>query len=270
MHPLTALLLGIVQGISEFLPISSSAHLALLEHYFHVTGGGLSFDILLHVGTLAALLGYFYQDWLEMVQAFISPSRYNRPQRRLLFFLIIAVIPGAIVGVLLEKKAETIFREPARIAILMGSVGLLLVLAEKLARHLRRLDEITLKDALLIGLSQALAIMPGVSRSGITMTTGLFLGLNRRSAAHFSFLLATPIIAGAGLHHLPKWFRETSSGELTLLPAVVGFMAAVISSYLTIKYLLRFLQRHTFIPFAVYRVLLALLILSLAFWRPGA
>ncbi len=102
------------------------------------------------------------------------------------------------------------------------------------------------------------------------MTTGLFLGLNRRSAAHFSFLLATPIIAGAGLHHIPRWLRESTSGELTLLPAVVGFLAAVVSSYLTIKYLLRFLQRHTFIPFAIYRVLLAALILALAFFYPAA
>lgn len=265
MHPLTALLLGIVQGISEFLPISSSAHLALLEHYFHVTGGGLSFDILLHVGTLAALVGYFYRDWLDMAHAFIFPSRYNRPERRMLFFLIIAVIPGAVAGVVLQHKAETIFREPARIAILLGSVGLLLVLAEKLARHLRHLDEITFKDALLIGLSQALAIMPGVSRSGITMTTGLFLGLNRRSAAHFSFLLATPIIAGAGLHHIPKWLHEPA-GTLPLLPATLGFLAAVISSYLTIKYLLRFLQHHTFIPFAIYRLILAAVILVSVFY----
>ncbi|MCL4503595.1 MAG: undecaprenyl-diphosphatase UppP [Deltaproteobacteria bacterium] len=269
MHPLAALLLGLVQGITEFLPISSSAHLALLEHYFHVSGGGLSFDILLHVGTLAALLGYFYQDWLEMGHAFIFPTRYNRPERRLLFFLIIAVIPGAIAGVLLEHKAETVFREPARIALLMGGVGLLLILAEKIARHVRHMDQITFKDALYIGLSQALAIMPGVSRSGITMTTGLFLGLNRRSAAHFSFLLATPIIAGAGLYHLPKWFKEGNSGELTLLPAVLGFLAAVISSYLTIKYLLRFLQRHTFIPFAVYRLIVAAIILTLAVLRPS-
>ncbi len=269
MHPLAALLLGIVQGLSEFLPISSSAHLALIEHYFHVTGGGLSFDILLHVGSLAALLGYFYKDWLEMGHAFIFPTRYNRPERRLLFSLIIAVIPGAIAGVLLEHKAETIFREPARIALLMGGVGLLLIVAEKIARHVRHLDQITFKDALYIGLSQALAIMPGVSRSGITMTTGLFLGLNRRSAAHFSFLLATPIIAGAGLHHIPKWLKETSSGELTLLPAVLGFLAAVISSYLTIKYLLRFLQRHTFIPFAVYRVIVAALILAQVFFFQG-
>jgi undecaprenyl-diphosphatase len=267
MHPLIALLLGIVQGITEFLPISSSGHLALLEHYLHVTGGGLGFDILLHVGTLVALVAYFFEDWLKMVHAFISPSRYNRPERKMLFFLIVATIPGALAGVLLEKKAETIFREPAHIAILLGAVGVLLILGEILARHLRRLDQITLKDAVLIGLSQALAIMPGVSRSGITMTTGLFLGFNRRSAAHFSFLMSTPIIFGAGLYQLLKW-RHEPAGTLALLPAIIGFLAAVISSYLTIKYLMRFLQHHTFIPFAVYRLLLAALILVTVFFHP--
>lgn len=256
MHPLIALLLGVVQGITEFLPISSSGHLALLEHYLRVPGGGLGFDILLHVGTLLALVAYFYQDWLDMFQAFITPTRYNRPQRKLLVFLIIATIPGAIAGLLWEKQAATVFRAPAHIAILLGAVGLLLILGEIVARHTRRLDQITLKDAVLIGLSQALAIMPGVSRSGITMTTGLFMGFNRRAAAHFSFLMSTPIIAGAGLHHIPKWLHEPA-GSLPLWPALIGFTAAVISSYLTIKYLLRFLQRHSFIPFAVYRLLVA-------------
>jgi undecaprenyl-diphosphatase len=269
MHPLAALLLGLVQGISEFLPISSSAHLALLERYFHVAGGGLSFDILLHVGTLAALLGYFYRDWLDMGRAFLRPSRYNRPERRLLLYLIVAVIPGAVAGVLLEKKAETIFRQPARIAILMGVVGLLLLVAERVARHRRTLDQLMFMDALLIGLSQALAIMPGVSRSGITMTCALFLGFNRRTSAHFSFLLATPIIAGAGLHHIPRWLKESARGELTLLPATLGFLAAVAASYLTIKYLLRFLQRHTFKPFAIYRLGLAALVLALSFLYPS-
>jgi undecaprenyl-diphosphatase len=260
MHPLIAILLGAVQGITEFLPISSSGHLALLEHYLHVSGGGLGFDILLHVGSLAALVAYFYEDWLAMAHAFISPSRYNRPERKMLFFLIVATIPGALAGVLLEKKAETIFREPARIAVLLGAVGVLLILGEILARHVRRLDQISLKDAILIGLSQAFAIMPGVSRSGITMTTGLFLGFNRRSAAHFSFLMSTPIIAGAGLHHIPTWLHEPA-GTLPLLPATLGLLSAVIFSYLTIKYLMRFLQRHTFYPFAVYRLLLAAVIL---------
>lgn len=265
MHPLEALFLGIVQGITEFLPISSSGHLALLEHYLKTPGGGLGFDILLHLGTLAALLLYFRRDWLDMAHAFISPSRYNRPQRKLLFFLIIAVIPGALAGVLLEKKAETLFRQPARIAILLGSVGLLLILAEKLARHRRPLDSLRLADACLIGLSQALAIMPGVSRSGITMTMALFLGFNRRSSAHFSFLLATPIIAGAGLHHIPKWLKAPPEG-LTFLAAALGFLGAVIASYLTIKYLLRFLQHHTFYPFAVYRLLLAAVVLGSIFF----
>jgi len=265
MHPLEALFLGIVQGITEFLPISSSGHLALLEHYLKTPGGGLGFDILLHLGTLAALLLYFRRDWLDMAHAFISPSRYNRPQRRMLFCLIIAVIPGALAGVLLEKKAETLFRQPARIAILLASVGLLLILAEKLARHRRPLDSLRLADACLIGLSQALAIMPGVSRSGITMTMALFLGFNRRSSAHFSFLLATPIIAGAGLHHLPKWLKAPPEG-LTFLAAALGFLGAVIASYLTIKYLLRFLQHHTFYPFAVYRLLLAAVVLASIFF----
>ncbi len=264
MHPITALLLGVVQGITEFLPISSSGHLALLEHYFHVAGGGLSFDILLHVGTLAALLAYFSRDWLDMGKALLRPSRYNRPERWLLLYIIVATIPGALAGVLWEKKAETLFRQPARIALLMGGIGLLLLLAERLARHHRPLDRLQLPDAILIGLSQAMAIMPGVSRSGITMTCALFLGFNRRSAAHFSFLLATPIIAGAGLHHIPHWLRETTRGDLTLLPAALGFLAALVSSYLTIKYLLRFLQHHTFIPFAVYRLLVAAVVLVLS------
>jgi undecaprenyl-diphosphatase len=265
MHPLIALLLGVVQGITEFLPISSSGHLALLENFLHVEGGGLGFDILLHVGTLVALVAYFYEDWLQMFHAFISPSRYNRPERKMLFFLIVATIPGAIAGLLLEKKAETVFRAPAHIAVLLGAVGLLLILGEFLARHIRRLDQITLKDAVLIGISQAFAIMPGVSRSGITMTTGLFMGFNRRSAAHFSFLMSTPIIFGAGLYHIPKWLHEPA-GTLPLLPAVLGFLAAAISSYLTIKYLLRFLQHHTFIPFAIYRVLLAAVVLVAVFY----
>jgi undecaprenyl-diphosphatase len=268
MHPLEAFFLGLVQGITEFLPISSSGHLALLEHYLKAPGGGLGFDILLHLGTLAALLFYFRQDWLDMVQAFISPTRYNRPDRKLLFFLVIAVIPGALAGVLLEKKAETIFRQPARIAILIGSVGLLLILAEKLARHRRSLDSLRLYDALLIGLSQALAIMPGVSRSGITMTMALFLGFTRPASARFSFLLATPIIAGAGLHHIPRWLNE-SNADLSWLAASLGLLGAVVASYLTIKYLLRFLQHHTFYPFAYYRLVLAAVVLAFIFFYPS-
>jgi undecaprenyl-diphosphatase len=266
MSPLIAILLGVVQGITEFLPISSSGHLALLEHYLHVTRGGLGFDVLLHMGSLLALVAYFYQDWLDMAHAFISPSRHNRPERKMLFFLVVATIPGGLAGVLLEKKAETVFRAPAHIAILLGSVGLLLILGEILARHNRPLDRISLKDAVLIGLSQAFAIMPGVSRSGITMTTGLFLGFDRPSAAYFSFLMATPIIAGAGLYQIPQWLHEPA-GTLPFLPGLLGFLASAIASYLAIKYLMRFLQRHTFYPFAIYRLLLAAMVLGVVFWH---
>jgi len=230
MHPLTAILLGIIQGLTEFFPISSSGHLALMEYYLQVEGGGLSFDILLHVGSLVALLVYFRADWLGMARAVFKPSPYTRLERRLFICLAIASIPGALAGVLFTN--------------------------------------LNLGDAILIGLSQALAIMPGVSRSGITMTTGLFLGFTRETAARFSFLLATPIIAGAGFYDLSKWFKQPPE-NLSFLSAFLGFLAALVSSYLAIGFLLRFLRRHTFYPFAAYRLLLAAVILVLYFLGPS-
>jgi undecaprenyl-diphosphatase len=262
MHPLMAIFLGFVQGLTEFLPISSSGHLALLEHYLHVEGGGLSFDILLHVGSLVALLYYFRADWLGMAKAVLQPSPYSRLERRLFICLVAASIPGAVAGVLLQKSAETIFRQPWRIALLLGGLGILLILAERLARHIRPLTNLNLGDALLIGLSQALAVMPGVSRSGITMTTGLFLGFDRETTARFSFLLATPIIAGAGFYDFLKWMKHPPV-HLSWAAGVLGFLSAMIFSYLAIHFLLRYLRRHTFYPFAIYRLLLAALILGL-------
>jgi undecaprenyl-diphosphatase len=269
MTPLDAIFLGLVQGITEFLPISSSGHLALLEHYLKVPGSGLGFDILLHLGTLAALVAYFWRDWLAMGQALVRPTSQNQGERYLFLYLVVATIPGGLAGLLLEKKAETIFREPLHIAILLGSVGVLLLLGEKVARHHRGFERLTIFDAVSIGLSQALAIMPGVSRSGITMTCALFLGFKREAAARFSFLLATPIIAGAGLHHIPHWLKATPE-DLSVTAAALGFLAALISSYLTIKYLLRFLQSHTFKPFAYYRLLVAALVLALVYFHIGA
>jgi undecaprenyl-diphosphatase len=262
MHPLYAVFLGIVQGLTEFLPISSSGHLALLHHYFQAPGAGLSFDILLHMGTLGALITYFRSDWRNMAESVLRPSPYNRLDRRLFICIVAASIPGALAGVMLEDKAETVFREPYRIALLLGGMGFLLIVAERLARHKRPLTNLKLGDALLIGLSQALAIMPGVSRSGITMTCALFLGFTRETAARFSFLLSTPIIAGAGLWHLRQWY-ENPPDDLGLLAAALGFLAALVSSYLVIRFLLRFLRRHTFYPFAIYRIILAVVVLIL-------
>jgi undecaprenyl-diphosphatase len=267
MSSLTALFLGIVQGITEFLPISSSGHLALLEHYLKVEGGGLTFDIILHMGSLLALLVYFSSDWQDMARALWRPTFKNRPERRLAICLAVATIPGALAGVILEKKAETLFRQPLRVAFLMAALGLLLILGEKLARHRRTLSSLGLREGFFIGLSQALAIMPGVSRSGITMTTGLLLGFNRETAARFSFLLATPIIAGSGFYKLLKSFFAAPP-SISYSSAIWGFLAAVVSSYLAIRYLLQFLRNHTFIPFAVYRLVLAGLVVILEiFWH---
>ncbi len=264
MDILHAIFLGLIQGLTEFLPISSSGHLALLEHYFQVQDAGLAFDVLLHVGTLVALISYFWQDWWDMGRALLRPERFNRLQRRLFWYLVAGSIPGALAGFFLEKKAETVFRSPTRIAILLALMGLLLYLADRWARHQRQLPGITLGDAILIGCAQALAIMPGVSRSGSTITMGLFLGFNRATAARFSFLLSTPIIFGAGFYHALKLFKNSEPVSFNMA-YFLGFLAAIISSYLTIKYLLQFLQRHTFLIFVVYRFLVAITVLILEY-----
>ncbi len=267
MGIIQAIFLGIVQGLTEFLPISSSAHLTLLEHYFDVPDAGLAFDVLLHVGTLVALIAYFWHDWLGMFKAILRPDRGNRFERRLFWCLVVATIPGAVAGFLLEKKAETIFRVPIRIAFLLGIMGIILYLADRMARHQRRLPGITFNDAILIGLSQALAIMPGVSRSGSTMTMGLILGFTRETAARFSFLMSTPIIFGAGFYHSLKLLKGGGAVAFFTLPHILGFLAAVVSSYLTIRFLLQFLQRHTFVIFALYRIVLAAVVFGLEFFK---
>jgi undecaprenyl-diphosphatase len=266
MNIFHAIFLGIIQGLTEFLPISSSGHLALLEHYLNVQEAGLAFDVLLHVGTLVALIVYFWQEWLGMFKALLRPERHNRFERRLFWYLVAATIPGALAGFFLEKQAETVFRAPTRIAILLGVMGIILYLADRLARHQRQLQGITLTDAILIGCAQALAIMPGVSRSGSTMTMGLFLGFTRETAARFSFLLSTPIIFGAGLYHALKLFKA-GGNTFFALPHILGFLAAIVSSYFTIKFLLQFLRRHTFVIFALYRILLAIVVLTLEFFK---
>jgi len=259
MNVIYAILLGVLQGATEFLPVSSSGHLVLAEHFLGFSEGGLVFDIALHLGTLAAILVYFRRDFLLMAKAFL-PGRGADPEvafyRRLFFFLCLATVPGALFGVLLEKPAETLFRSPALVATTMGGIGLLLLWAERAGRRNRDIHAISLTDALLIGLSQAVAVVPGVSRSGITMTTGLFRGLNREAAARFSFLMSAPIIFGAGVYSIPKIIKQgTSGGEGTLYLA--GFVAAALSGYAVIAWLLKFVRTRSFDIFAYYRLALA-------------
>ncbi len=257
MTHLQALALGVLQGVTEFLPISSSGHLVLAEYFLGVKGGGLVFDVFLHLGTLLAVLLYFWQDWWHI---FSGSLKKDSSARRLLFFLIVGTIPGALAGVILEKDVETIFRDPIRVATMLALMSLPLLLAELLAKHTKTIRDLRLPHALFVGLAQALAVIPGTSRSGITMSAGLFTGLTREEAARFSFLLSAPIIAGAGVFEGLKIFRAGVPLDTVYL---VGFLASLVSGLLVIAWLLRFLKKHTFYLFIGYRILLAALIYAL-------
>ena len=283
MHYFQAIILGIVQGLTEFIPISSSAHLIIVPWLFKWNDPALeslSFDVALHLGTLVALLIYFWDDWGRFVKAGVESIAERKIgdniDRKLAWYLVIGTIPGGIIGLLFEHKIEELFH-PSNGPILPGSMvwmgiiiaalGALLFLAERLARHVRRMESMTLRDAILIGCSQALAIFPGVSRSGSTITAGLAVGLERETAARFSFLLSAPIIAGAGLKSLLDIYKGIHSGtianaDLVLFP--IGFLAAAISGYFCIKYLLRFLQNHPTDVFVYYRWALAAFVIIVA------
>jgi undecaprenyl-diphosphatase len=257
---LQAIVLGIVQGLTEFLPVSSSAHLILVPWLLKwQEDPGLAFDVVLHLGTLLALIVFYWREWLEMVLSLVNGDSVRR---RLLFLLIVASVPGAIIGVLLEKQAETIFRSPALIAVTLATLGLILWAADAFGSKKRKIDDLTLVDALLIGLSQALAIIPGVSRSGATITTARFLGIDRPDAANFSFLMATPIIAGAGLLEARKFFHSGLTPQLGW-----GFAASAVFGLIAIVWLLRYVRTHTYRPFAIYRIALAILVVIVALAR---
>jgi undecaprenyl-diphosphatase len=253
---LQAVILGLVQGLGEFLPISSSAHLVLVPWFFGWTDPGLTFDIALHLGTLFAVVLYFWKDWWQLISKGLTDV--HSVQGRLFWYLAAASIPGGIAGFLLEKKAETIFRAPVLIAIMLIVMGGLLYWADRRSAKTTGINQISFGSSLLIGISQALAIIPGVSRSGITMTTGLLLGLTREGSARFSFLLSAPIIFGAALVKLPPVMADPSVLSM-------DFMAGVLVSCLTgiasIGFLLRYVQTKDFLPFVWYRFILGALVI---------
>ena len=283
MTLIQAVILGIVQGLTEFVPISSSAHLIIIPWLFHWDDPSLAFDIALHLGTLVALLWYFAADWVRLFRAGISSiiewKIGNDPDRKLAWLLIIGCIPGAIVGMLSESKIEELFHKPDTphtatamivMAVIIILLGIALFVTERMARHQRRLDGLSFKDAVVIGLAQALAIFPGVSRSGSTITAGLASGFRREDAARFSFLLAAPIIVGAGLMGVFDVYTGLKTGAMAqseLILFAIGFIAAAVSGYLCIKFLLRFLQRNSTDIFVYYRWILAVLIIIVALAR---
>lgn len=264
--------LGAMQGLAEFLPISSSAHLALAPWAFGWPEPGLAFDVALHLGTLVAVLWYFRRDWLALAVAAFSvvrERRVNTQEQRLVAWLIIATVPGAIAGLLFEKQAEHLFRAPSVIAVALILMGALLWIVDARAARAARaarerpLSAMTWRDALLIGCAQAFAIIPGVSRSGATMTAGRALSFTRADSAKFSFMMSMPIIAAAAVLKLPKLI---SAGGLT--PSlIVGIATAAITGWLAIATLMRLVQHGGFRVFALYRFALGAAVLILVALR---
>jgi undecaprenyl-diphosphatase len=259
---LQAGILGLVQGLGEFLPISSSAHLVIVPWLFNWEDQGLTFDIALHIGTLIAVAIYFWKDWLQLITKGVTDARSR--EGRLFWYLVLATIPGAMIGLLLEKKAETSFRNPILIAIMLIALGIVLYWVDRKSAKKIEAENISLKTSFLIGLSQALAIIPGVSRSGITMTTGLFLGLTREGAARFSFLLSAPIIFGAAIVKVPHIIANPA---VITTNFIVGMVVSCVTGIASIGFLLRYVQTKTFLPFAWYRFILGALILTIVFLK---
>lgn len=272
---LQAALIGLIQGLTEFIPVSSSAHLELAPWVAGWSSGGLvgslAFDVFLHLGTLVALLAYFARDWLRLLGAAVASLRDRRigddPDRRLAWLLILATVPAALIGFVGEdliNQALHTDTDPVRLAIaaflVIGAVALWL--ADRLGSRRREIDGLGAPSALTIGFSQALALLPGISRSGATMTAGLALGLTRESAARFSFLLATPITLGAGLYG-SRHLLEVSHTSTEWLALGVGFVVAAASGMLAIGFMLAWLRRRSVTVFSVYRIAFAALIVTL-------
>lgn len=267
---LIAIILGIVQGLGEFLPISSSAHLIIVRWFFGwdtiIEQAGrnidIALDVALHVGTLVAVLIYFYQDWRELIVNGITKGLKTR-EGKIFWYLVVATIPGGVAGLLFESVIDKFIRsQPLIIAGGLAIMGIILYYVDKYSAQRIDYENVTFKQSLFIGVSQALALIPGVSRSGITMTTGRLLGFSREASAKFSFLLATPIIAGAALKHTPDIIHNVANPLF-----LAGTITSAIIGLLCISLLLKYLQRNNFAIFAVYRIMLAAIIIVVYFVR---
>lgn len=278
MNVLQAIVLGIIQGLTEFLPISSSAHLVIVPWLFGWEPFGLAFDTSLHLGTLLAVVVYFFRDLLAIAAGILRGWRDlprgklpTDPMGRLGLFFVVATLPTAASGVLLEETIDTHFHAEtlshwalALVGVALIGMGLLLALADRYARPRagKPFEQLGFREAMIVGLAQALALLPGVSRSGSTITAGLFAGMSRPTAARFSFLLGVPAIFGAGLLGLANlWQEGVPKGEGWAF--VAGFFSAALVGYLAIAGLMRFIQTRSLDIFVVYRVVLGLSVLGL-------
>jgi undecaprenyl-diphosphatase len=260
-----AIVLGVIQGFTEFLPISSSAHLILIPWMFGWQGtlvDSLNFDVALHAGTLIAILAYFWKDWLTLLTKFFTSLRngnWKTGEGRLVWYIILATVPAGILGMKYEHVVEEGFRNPLLIAAALVAVSIVMWAADRYSRKAQGMERMKLGHALIIGCAQATALVPGVSRSGSTIVGGLLTGYTRESAARFSFLLSTPVIAGAAVLKLRK--LHLAAGETA--PFAVGILCSAIVGYASIKFLLRYLNRHSLNLFVAYRLALAAVVLAI-------
>jgi undecaprenyl-diphosphatase len=274
MPILQVIVLGVIQGLTEFLPVSSTAHLYLTSWLLGWQTEALNYDIMLHVGTLVALLIYFFRDWLQIIgQAFglrIGRDNELRLNHMLLWLLVIGTLPIAIIGFLFNKQAEGVWRTPWVMGTMLIVVGILMYIAENSSRKARDLASVNGPDAVVIGLAQALAVIPGTSRSGITISAGLFRNLNSQAAARFSFLLSAPAIGGAAAKTFWDMHKAHELHAVLETPFLVGVAVSAIVGCMVIAWFMHYLRRSSLRPFVYYRVIFGIIVLALAFIRRPA
>jgi undecaprenyl-diphosphatase len=274
MSILQVIILAIVQGLTEFLPVSSTAHLYLTSWLLGWQSEALWFDVMLHLGTLLAILLYFFNDWVQLIaQGFGMDVGRDDELRRdpmLLWLLAIATVPVAVFGFLFNKQAETAWRTPWVMGTMLIVIGIVMWVAENSGRMIRHLGSVNLPDAVIIGASQALAIIPGTSRSGITISTGLFRDLDRHAAARFSFLLSAPAIGGAVVKTLWDLHKQHVLKEILNATFFTGVAVSAITGAAVIAWFLHYLRRSSLRPFVYYRIIFGIIVLALAFIRRPA
>lgn len=260
---LKALLFGSIQGITEFLPVSSSGHLLILHKFLSLPAvNELAFDVSLHLATLLSVIWFFRNDIIAMIKSWLLSFKKGQDnESRLAWQIIIATIPAALAGYFFESTIDSLFRSLWLVAMMLVIVGILFILLEKFSRKILELKDLTWKKSLLVGIAQSIALIPGTSRSGITIITALSLNLKREAAVRFSFLLSIPIIFGAAITKVPDLFKiDLTMSEYGVLS--VAFLSALVTGILAIKYFLRYARNHSLNVFAYYRFILALMIVA--------
>ena len=274
MPLLQVIVLAVVQGLTEFLPVSSTAHLYLTSWLLGWNAEALDFDIALHIGTLFAVLIYFFSDWVQIISQGLHLGKAQdeelRQNPKLLWLLVIGTIPAGIAGLLFDKQAETTWRSPILMGAMLVLVGVLMWFAEATSLGARSLGSVHETDAVTIGLAQALAVVPGTSRSGITITAALFRNFTRETAARFSFLLSTPIIGAAAAKALYDMHKHGGLHAILSTSFLVGVAVSAVTGCLVIAWFLNYLRRSSLRPFIYYRIIFGIIVLALAFIRRPA